>query len=70
MEKPKTNGRRHVDRPVLILNGHGIQLRVKHGALIVQNGFTHYPQEREDGGSFPAHGVFPLASSYWTARGG
>lgn len=32
----------------LILNGHGVRLRIDHGSLWVQNGFTHYPQEREE----------------------
>ena len=28
----------------LILCGHGISLRIEHGALIIREGFTHYPQ--------------------------
>jgi CRISPR-associated endonuclease Cas1 len=28
----------------LVLTGHGMQLRVDDGALVVRNGFTHYPQ--------------------------
>jgi CRISPR-associated endonuclease Cas1 len=31
----------------LILCGHGVTLRIEHGALTVRNGFTHYPQERQ-----------------------
>lgn len=31
----------------LILAGHGVSLRVESSALIIQNGFTHYPQQRE-----------------------
>jgi hypothetical protein len=34
-------------QPALILAGHGISLRVENGALTIQNGFTHYPQQRE-----------------------
>lgn len=34
------------DRP-LVLSGHGMSLRINHGALEVRNGFTHYPQQRE-----------------------
>ena len=34
-------------QPALILAGHGVSLRVENGALTIQNGFTHYPQERE-----------------------
>ena len=32
----------------LILTGHGMCLRVHHGALVVRNGFTHYPQRAEE----------------------
>jgi CRISP-associated protein Cas1 len=34
-------------QPALILAGHGMSLRVENGALTIQNGFTHYPQQRE-----------------------
>jgi CRISPR-associated endonuclease Cas1 len=34
-------------RQPLVLTGHGMNLRISHGALEVQNGFTHYPQRRE-----------------------
>ena len=34
-------------QPALILSGHGVSLRVENGALTIQNGFTHYPQQRE-----------------------
>ena len=34
-------------QPALILAGHGVSLRVENGALTVQNGLTHYPQQRE-----------------------
>ena len=33
--------------PALILAGHGVSLRIENGALTIQNGFTHYPQQRE-----------------------
>ena len=39
--------RRHTHEP-LILTGHGMRLCVDHGALVVQNGFTHYPQRAEE----------------------
>jgi CRISP-associated protein Cas1 len=29
------------------LAGHGVSLRIEGGALTIQNGFTHYPQQRE-----------------------
>lgn len=35
-------------RQPLILSGHGMALRINHGALEVRNGFTHYPQAREE----------------------
>jgi CRISPR-associated protein Cas1 len=35
-------------QPALILAGHGVSLRVENGALTIQNGFTHYPQKREN----------------------
>ena len=31
----------------LILCGHGVSLRVDGGTLLVRNGLTHYPQQRE-----------------------
>jgi CRISP-associated protein Cas1 len=34
-------------KPGLILAGHGVSLRIENGALTIQNGFTHYPQQRE-----------------------
>lgn len=37
----------------LILTGHGVQLRVNHGALLVRDGFTHYPQRRREVRLFP-----------------
>ncbi len=35
-------------RQPLILSGHGMSLRINHGTLEVRNGFTHYPQAREE----------------------
>src|ERR1039458_6056528 len=34
-------------RQPLILAGHGVRLRVDKGTLLVQDGFTHYPQHQE-----------------------
>ena len=31
----------------LVLCGHGVSLRVHAGALLIRNGFTHYPQQQE-----------------------
>lgn len=30
----------------LILNGHGVSLRVESGALVIRDGYTHYPQQQ------------------------
>jgi CRISPR-associated protein Cas1 len=39
--------RRQTHEP-LILAGHGMSLRVDHGALVVRSGYTHYPQPVEE----------------------
>jgi CRISPR-associated protein Cas1 len=39
--------------PAIILAGHGVSLRVENGSLTIQNGFTHYPQQREINPVFP-----------------
>jgi CRISPR-associated protein Cas1 len=47
--KPKRGGpQRRRDHLPLVLIGHGMCLRVHHGALVVCNGFTHYPQRAEE----------------------
>lgn len=40
--------RRERSSAPLILCGHGVSLRVDAGTLLVRNGFTHYPQAREE----------------------
>lgn len=35
------------EHPPLILCGHGVQMRVEKGSLLIKNGFTHYPQDQE-----------------------
>lgn len=37
----------------LILNGHGVSLRIENGTLVIRDGFTHYPQKRADYRFFP-----------------
>tara|TARA_B100000678_G_scaffold208294_1_gene175854 strand:+ start:9384 stop:10454 length:1071 start_codon:yes stop_codon:yes gene_type:complete len=37
----------------LILNGHGVSLRVENGSLVIRDGFTHYPQKRAEYRFFP-----------------
>lgn len=39
--------RRQTHEP-LILTGHGMRLRIDHDALVVRNGFTHYPQPAQE----------------------
>ncbi len=53
-DTPVTGKLRHrqLRRP-LILTGHGVRLRVDHGTLLVQDGFTHYPQQRQEHRFFP-----------------
>ncbi len=46
-------------RQPLILTGHGVRIRIDHGTLLVQNGFTHYPQQREEWGFFPGEWRLP-----------
>lgn len=50
---PERRPRRRKNREPLILSGHGVHLRVNHGALVIRNGFTHYPQEIEEHRFFP-----------------
>lgn len=42
--RPKRERRNHP----LILSGYGVSLRIENGALEIRNGFTHYPQQREE----------------------
>ncbi|MGC2415536.1 MAG: CRISPR-associated endonuclease Cas1 [Stellaceae bacterium] len=42
-----------------MLGGHGVRLRIDRGSLFVQNGFTHYPQQREEWRFFPGHPDLP-----------
>ena len=37
----------------LLLNGHGASMRVENGALVIRDGFTHYPQEQVRHRFFP-----------------
>ncbi len=51
--------KRRVERKPLVLNGHGVRLRVHQGSLVVLNGFTHYPQERQELRFFPGDRKLP-----------
>lgn len=50
--KPKRRKRERNPSP-LILCGHGVSLRIVSGALVIRDGFTHYPQERTTQRHFP-----------------
>src|SRR5215211_841390 len=56
---PRSLRKRKVERKPLVLNGHGVRLRIHQGALIVQNGFTYYPQERQELRLFPGDRRLP-----------
>lgn len=43
----------------LVITGHGAQLRINHGALLVRDGFTHYPQQRQEWRFFSGSSYFP-----------
>jgi CRISPR-associated endonuclease Cas1 len=43
--KPKRRKRERNSTP-LILCGHGVSLRIENGALVIRDGFTHYPQKQ------------------------
>jgi CRISP-associated protein Cas1 len=43
----------------LIVTGHGAHLRIERGALLIRNGFTHYPQPRQEWRLFPGDWRLP-----------
>ncbi|MGI8824131.1 MAG: CRISPR-associated endonuclease Cas1 [Chloroflexota bacterium] len=51
--RPTAFGPIRVERKALVLNGHGVQIRIQNGALVVRNGFTHYPQRNDEQRFFP-----------------
>jgi CRISPR-associated endonuclease Cas1 len=57
-------------REPLILSGHGVSLRVDSGTLLIRNGFTHYPQQREEWRLFPGHWRHPSRIVVLDADGG
>lgn len=58
------------DRPLLVLSGQGVRLHVDNGTLIVQNGFTHFPQEREEWRFFSGDWRTPSRVIVLDAKGG
>ena len=57
--KPRRPNQKREVRSPLVLGGHGVRLRIDRGSLFVQNGFTHYPQQREEWRFFPGHPDLP-----------
>jgi CRISPR-associated protein Cas1 len=57
--RPRRAHQKRKHRNPLILGGHGVRLRIDRGSLLVQNGFTHYPQKREEWRFFPGHPDMP-----------
>ncbi|MGA8709084.1 MAG: hypothetical protein WB646_19085 [Steroidobacteraceae bacterium] len=53
--RPRHPHQKRKVRNPLVLGGHGVRLRIDRGSLFVQNGFTHYPQRREEWRFFPGH---------------
>lgn len=49
---PKRKLRQRNPKP-LILNGHGISMRIEGGSLVIRDGFTHYPQKQTRYRFFP-----------------
>lgn len=43
--KPKRRKRERNSAP-LVLCGHGVSIRIENGALVIRDGFTHYPQQQ------------------------
>jgi CRISP-associated protein Cas1 len=47
------------ERRPLVLTGHGVRLKIERGALFIQNGFTYYPQKRQEFRLFPGDWRLP-----------
>lgn len=57
--RPVSGTSRRRDRQPLILTGHGVRLQVHQGALVVRDGFTHYPQAKQEWRLFPGDRSLP-----------
>ena len=68
--RPQGRRTRRAARRPLILIGHGVSLRVDSGTLLIRNGFTHYPQQREEWRLFPGHWRLPSRIVVLDADGG
>ena len=67
-QKIRRGTRTRETRP-LVLCGHGISLRIDAGSLLINNGFTHYPQAREIYRLFRGDLSLLPESSFWMAAG-
>lgn len=61
---------RRAERQPLILTGHGVRLQIHHGALVIRDGFTRYPQERQEWCLFPGARQLPSRIVVLDADGG
>jgi CRISPR-associated endonuclease Cas1 len=68
--RPKHGPQKRRDRLPLILSGHGVSLRVDSGTLLIRNGFTHYPEQREEWRLFPGYWRLPSRIVVLDADGG
>lgn len=60
ISQPRTRSReRQAVAEPLILTGHGVQFRIEQGTLVIRNGFTHYPQRRQEWRFFPGDRELP-----------
>jgi CRISPR-associated endonuclease Cas1 len=57
--RPRARKQKRKVRSPLVLGGHGVRLHIDGGSLLVHNGFTHYPQKREEWRFFPGHPDLP-----------
>jgi len=61
LHRPAVRGRskKYLYREPLILCGHGAHIRIDRASLLIRNGFTHYPQKREEIRLFPGDADLP-----------
>jgi len=57
--RPKQRRGKRTEATALVLTGHGVRLRIEQGALVIRNGFTHYPQSRQEWRLFPGDRRLP-----------
>ncbi len=55
----KPRKRRQRNSNALILTGHGNSMRIENGALVIKQGFSHYPQKAESNRYFPGSRDIP-----------